>query len=187
MVAIAESDDAVGLVFSDRRIIMDESNAAHVNWFRANGQLNQKWEKPLETGILPGKRILKDRNLFLVKPWNKLGEPSSMLFKKSAFDKVGLFDTQLIQFLDLEFSLRALSKFKFGYIQKKLTGFRLHEKQASNNFSKMKLNERSVLLRKLNFKLFFQLGWSSKKILLAEYSPNWLLNVINKVKPYVLS
>lgn len=178
MVEMAELDDAIGLVFSDRRILMDEANAAHVNWYNANGELNQKWDSPLETGIYPGKRILKDRNLFLVKPWNKLGEPSSMLFRKLVFESVGLIDTQLIQFLDLEFSLRVLSKYKFGYIQKELSGFRLHDSQASNCFSKKKINERSVLLRKLNFDVFFQLGWNSKKILLAEYTPSWLLKAI---------
>ncbi len=178
LVAMAESDDAVGLVFSDRKILWDKTNAAHLNWYNANGKLNQKWNFPLETGIYLGKRILKDRNLFLVKPWNKLGEPSSMLYRKSVFERIGLFDTQLNQFLDLEFSLRVLSKYKFGYIQKELSGFRLHDSQASNCFSKKKINERSVLLRKLNFDVFFQLGWNSKKILLAEYTPSWLLKAI---------
>lgn len=180
MVAMAESDDAVGLVYSDRRILMDENNLAHVNWYNANGELNQKWGDPLERGIYTGERILKDRNLLLVKPWNKLGEPSSMLFRKSVFETVGLFDTQLIQYLDLEFSLRVLSKYKFGYIQKQLTGFRLHENQASSSFSMKGINERSILLRKLNFDLFFQLGWFSKKVVLAEYSPAWFLNAIKK-------
>ncbi|WP_158587725.1 glycosyltransferase family 2 protein [Algoriphagus lacus] len=180
MVAMAESDDEVGLVYSDRRILMDETNLAHVNWYNANGELNHKWADPLETGIYLGKRILKDRNLFFVKPWNKLGEPSTMLFRKSVFENVGLFDTQLIQFLDLEFSLRVFSKYKFGYIQKQLTGFRLHENQSSCSFSKKKINERSILLRKLSFDLFFQLGWFSKKIILAEYSPAWVLNLIKK-------
>lgn len=180
MVAMAESDDSVGLVFSDRRILMDETNAAHVNWYNANGELNQKWGDPLERGIYPGERILKERNLLLVKPWNKLGEPSSMLFRKSVFETVGLFDTQLIQYLDLEFSLRVLAKYKFGYIQKQLTGFRLHENQSSSSFSKKGINERSILLRKLSFDLFFQLGWFSKKVVLAEYSPAWFLNAIKK-------
>ena len=174
MVEMAESSVAIGLVFSDRRILMDNTNAAHVNWNIANGELNKKWENLLETGIFPGRRILKDRNLFLIKPWNKLGEPSSMLFRKSVFEMVGLFDTQLIQFLDLEFSLRVISKFKFGYINKELSGFRLHENQSSNAFSKKKINERSILLRKLGVILFFQLGWSSKKLVLAEYFPNWI-------------
>ena len=180
MVAMAELDDAVGLVFSDRRILMDEANAAHVNWYKANGELNHKWANPLETGIYPGKRILKDRNLFLVKPWNKLGEPSSILYRKKVFERTGLFDTQLIQFLDLEFSLRVLSKYRFGYLQKQLTGFRLHENQASSSFSKKDINERSILLRKLSFDLFLQLGWYSKKVVLAEYSPAWFLNAIKK-------
>lgn len=180
MVAMAESDDAVGLVYSDRRILMDETNLAHVNWYNANGELNQKWTDPLETGIYPGERILKDRNLLLVKPLNKLGEPSSMLIRKSVFEFVGLFDTQLIQYLDLEFSLRVLSKYKFGYIQKQLTGFRLHENQSSSSFSKKEINERSILLRKFSFDLFFKLGWFSKKIVLAEYSPSWFLSAIKK-------
>lgn len=175
MVEMAESDDSIGLVFSDRRILMDKTNATHINWYNANGELNQKWNYPLKPGIYQGKRILKDRNLFLVKPWNKLGEPSSMIYRKSVFERIGLFDTQLIQFLDLEFSLRTISRYKFGYIQKELSGFRLHENQASNSFSKKKINERPILLRKLNFGMFFQLGWNSKKILLAEYSPPWLL------------
>lgn len=180
MVSMAESDDAVGLVYSDRRILMDETDTAHVNWYKANGELNHIWADPLEPGVYPGKRILKDRNLLLVKPWNKLGEPSCMLFRKSVFERVGLFDIQLIQFLDLEFSLRVLSKYRFGYLQMQLTGFRLHENQSSSSFSKKKINERSILLRKLSIDLFFQLGWFSKKVVLAEYSPTWFLNAIKK-------
>lgn len=180
MVAFAEADENVGMVFSDRKILLDESNPLHLNWFKSNGELNRYWERPLETGIYPSKRILKDRHLFLVKPWNKIGEPTSQLFRKSVFDKVGVFDTQLVQFLDLEFSLRVLSQFKFGYIQKKLTGFRLHDSQASSDFSKKKINERSILLTKLNLGLFFKVGLPSKKIILANCLPVWVFKLIQK-------
>lgn len=180
MIVLAEADDKVGMVFSDRQILMDKSKISHLKWFKTNGELNHYWDRPLKTGIYPGKQILKDKNLFRVKPWNKIGEPSSMLFRKSVFGKMGLFDTELIQFLDLEFSLRVLSQYKFGYIQKQLTGFRLHEKQASSRFSKKNISERSILLRKLSLAFFFQLSWYSKKILIAEYFPNWLLKVIKR-------
>lgn len=182
MVELAESDDEVGLVFSDRYILLEKTNTAHVNWYSSNSEPNQKWSFPLKTGIYLGKHILKDHKLFTVKPWNKLGEPSSMLFRKSVFEKVGLFDTQLIQYLDLEFSLRVLSKFKFGYIQKQLSAFRLHEKQASSTFSKKNISERSILLRKFNFNQFLLFSWTSKKVILAEYLPSWVLDSIKKLK-----
>lgn len=171
MVAIAEQDDKVGFVYSDRSIIMDFSEVSHQDWFRVNGHLNRCWARPLDSGIYPGRRLLKDRNLFLIKPLNKIGEPSSILYRRSVFDAVGLFDTSLIQLLDLEFSLRVLARFKFGYLKENLSSFRLHKDQASNHFGDKNINERSLILKSIPVQTFIQMSWTSMKLVLAQRMP----------------
>lgn len=157
MVSMAETDQKVGMVYSNRAIIFNPDDPAHLAWIEGNGDLNKNWSIPLETGIFSGSRLLKDKNLFLKKPFNKIGEPTAILFKKEVFKQVGFFDTELIQFLDLEFSLLVLSGFKFGYINKELAAFRLHENQASNIYSKSAFDEKKVfyikVLRRTRFKL----------------------------------
>lgn len=171
MVALAEQDEKVGMVFSNRSIIMNSSDSSHIKWNNSFGQLRKYWFSPIETGIHPGKRILNDRNLFLVKPLNKIGEPSSILYRKLVFEKVGYFDTKLIQLLDIEFSLRVLGKFKFGYINENLNAFRLHQDQASNQFDSRSVNERILILRGLTFNSICKLNWTSLKFVVAQYIP----------------
>lgn len=185
MVSIAESDPKVGMVYSDRAILMDPGNLAHLGWLNANGKIMELWNKPFGEGIYLGERILRDKNLFLNKPYNKIGEPTSILYKKLVFSEVGMFDTELVQFLDLEFSLRVLSKFRFGYINQELAGFRLHENQASNEYSKLNVNERPLFFKKIGGGVFLKMAWISKKIVAKESLPPLLVNLVKRVKSLI--
>lgn len=184
MVTVAEADPKVGMVYSNRAILFDSTNTAHIDWVKANGDLNESWFKSLEPGIFSGARILKDKNLFLKKPFNKIGEPTAILFKREVFDKIGFFDTELIQFLDLEFSLRLLSKYKVGYINRQLVAFRLHENQASNEYAKGTRNETSLLYRKIKLGVLLLLSWDSKKILLKEKLPKSIVKSIKIARAF---
>lgn len=185
MVSMAETDQKVGMVYSNRAIIFDPADPAHLAWIEGNGDLNKNWSIPLETGIFSGSRLLKDKNLFLKKPFNKIGEPTAILFKKEVFKQVGFFDTELIQFLDLEFSLRVLSGFKFGYINKELAAFRLHENQASNHYALGKRNETALFFQKIKPIVLLKLAWDSKKILLKEKLPGPMIRAVKKVSSYL--
>lgn len=74
---------------------------------------------------------------------NLVGEPSVLLFRKSACEKAGLFDDTFSQFVDFEFALRLISHFGIVFIPDILAYFRVHggaqsDKNTSQNRSEEK-------------------------------------------------
>lgn len=67
--------------------------------------------------------------LAIQKPfYNMIGEPTVTLIRKSAFEKVGLFDDTLIQLCDVEFWFRIMSNMGAVWVPEKLATFRIHAK-----------------------------------------------------------
>lgn len=62
---------------------------------------------------------------------NYFGEPTCALIHRDVFDAVGLFETNLIQFCDLEYWLRSVSMFGFAWVPDALASFRVHEGSTS--------------------------------------------------------
>ena len=127
MVALAEQDDNIGLIFSDRTIIGETKRME--TWMQYNKNLTGNWENLHE--IQPGTELLS-QNFFLNKPNNKIGEPSVVLLRRTCFNEIGFFSEKLKQSLDYEFWYRLMTKYKIGYIKKELAAFRLHPAQATN-------------------------------------------------------
>lgn len=132
MTAVADKDDETGLVFSRRDVILgnqvpDEA-WRRTNWFYLD--LFRHWSK-LET-LQSGVSLLSDPK-FLEEPLNKIGEPTTVLLRKSAIERVGLFDENLRQAVDSEMWFRILARYKCGFVDKTLSTFRVHEKQASQS------------------------------------------------------
>ncbi|HKC68261.1 MAG TPA: glycosyltransferase family 2 protein [Bacteroidia bacterium] len=71
-------------------------------------------------------------------PSNFIGEPTSIMFKKSVVNAVGFFNTQITQLCDIEFCLRVGVNSGFVYVPNKLVSFRVHDKSTSqkNNSDK---------------------------------------------------
>ena len=72
-------------------------------------------------------------------PANFLGEPTSILFRKSIVKQIGLFNPMVSQHCDLEYWLRIISAYGFDYIPEKLVSFRVHnssttQKNNSQNY-----------------------------------------------------
>lgn len=63
------------------------------------------------------------RNYF---PSNFIGEPTSLMLKKSIIDKVGFFNPKITQLCDIEYCLRIGVSNGFTYIPDKLVNFRVH-------------------------------------------------------------
>lgn len=129
MVEQAEQDPEIGLVFSPRSMFfsdqseIDEHLIAVYQGFR---DLHQAWTN-LQS-IQWGQELLADSNLFC-HPINKIGEPSTVLLRKSIFEKVKGFDPKLNQLVDLDLWWRIFSQFKVGFVNKTLSYFRLHRQQ----------------------------------------------------------
>ena len=135
MVELAEQDEEIGLVFSPRRLFITAGDTYYDPTF-----LDRHGAKDIHKGwsslkaIQSGQELLKDRNLFNYSI-NKIGEPTTVLIKKEIFDKVGLFNSDLCQLVDLEMWLRIISECKVGFVNKYLSHFRLHEHQQTTRNS----------------------------------------------------
>lgn len=129
LVDLAEKDEAIGLVFSRRGVAFTEESKGDLA-SQAIGQgaieLYKSWLSlhPIQDG----KELLRDPN-FLKNPINKIGEPSTVLIKKSVFDRVGVFDTELRQLVDVEMWFRIMSHSKIGFVNQVLSYWRIHLKQ----------------------------------------------------------
>jgi predicted O-linked N-acetylglucosamine transferase (SPINDLY family)/predicted SAM-dependent methyltransferase/GT2 family glycosyltransferase len=135
MVELAEQDEEIGLVFSPRRLFTTEGDTYYdPNFLERHGakDIHKGWSNL--KAIQLGQELLKDRNLFSYSI-NKIGEPTTVLIKKEIFDKVGLFNSDLCQLVDLEMWLRIISECKAGFVNKYLSHFRIHKHQQTNRNS----------------------------------------------------
>ncbi len=129
MVNLAESDPDIGLVFSPREMFFldpENINLELIAVYQQFANLHQSWSDL--KAIQWGKDLLADPNLWQ-HPINKIGEPSTVLLRKSVFKTVAGFDPELNQLVDLDLWWRILAQFKVGFVEETLSYFRLHAQQ----------------------------------------------------------
>ncbi|MHC0061519.1 O-linked N-acetylglucosamine transferase family protein [Nostoc sp. UIC 10890] len=154
MVNLAEQDEEIGLVFSPRTLFTNIGHTVYDSNFLIDHEakdVHKSWSrlKPIQSG----KQLLLDPNI-LDNPINKIGEPSTVLIKKDVFEKVGLFNSELCQLVDLEMWLRIMSQYKVGFIDKVLSHFRIHPQQQTRRNIALK----DAIL--LDYQKFFQTIYS---------------------------
>ena len=131
LVNLAEQDEKIGLVFSRREMLV--SPEAQSNQYCQEISI---YAKDIDKHWLNLKSIQEGKELLAVPyllnhPINKIGEPSTVLIRKSVFQNVGMFDPELHQLLDLEMWFRIMSQYKIGFVNKSLSQFRIHPEQLS--------------------------------------------------------
>ena len=134
MVSVIKNDKKIGLVACKRDIIVDDSinNDETKKWIENYGDLQRNLKPLIESNlIIIDAKIFKSDDFFKM-PINKIGEPTTFIFRKELINKVGYFREDLNQILDYEFCCRVLKKYKIAIIDEKLIQFRLHNNQASN-------------------------------------------------------
>lgn len=129
LVNLAEQNEQIGLVFSRRGVLLAEdaaSDPACQAIGRGAVEISRSWStlQPIQDG----KVLLAEPNI-LNNPINKIGEPSTVLIKKEVFDRVGLFDVELQQLVDVEMWFRIMSYYKIGFVNKSLSHWRVHLSQ----------------------------------------------------------
>nr|WP_242026129.1 glycosyltransferase [Limnothrix sp. FACHB-881] len=156
MVALAESDPEIALVFAPRRLLLDPSAAqdpASQRLAAGSENLHHGWSHL--QAVQPGVDLLRDPRLLLaptdptkldklkklfqdpvdpvekVGQINKIGEPSAVLVRTDALLAVGGFDPALKQLVDLDLWLRLLAKYKVGFIARPLSSRRIHAQQVT--------------------------------------------------------
>jgi glycosyltransferase involved in cell wall biosynthesis len=170
MLRMALLDPEVVLVYSRRDFIYNPDNTEHLLWLSRYENLHNDWEGISITGdlIIPGVRLLKNRTL-LKQPVNKIGEPSATLMKKSTMMKMGLFDQELKQVLDIAYWYRIMNYGKLAFIDEALVTFRLHEKQATAVNSRNSIDELFLLEKSLGKHLFWRLHPANRKDILYRH------------------
>ena len=184
MVELAEKDEEIGLVFSPRSLFLSsgaESVKSCIDTYEYCLDLHEAWSN-LQS-IQSGKTLLEDRN-FLRDPFNKIGEPTTVLIRKKVFEEIGVFDTQLIQIVDLDMWTRIMIHYKIGFVNSVLSSFRIHPEQQSqkNNTSGTTVKDHQRFYEKiLTDQSYRNLP---KKIKLAIYAKlgNELQQATNRIK-----
>ena len=107
-----QKDPSISLVTCKRRLI-DESGKtiSTLQYSNQNRKVN---------GMVHARWILKNLRQ------NKIGEPTSTLFRRTDAIKAGLFDPQFSQFADFEFWIRLLAIGDLYYLHQALCSFRTH-------------------------------------------------------------
>ncbi|MCF7914643.1 MAG: glycosyltransferase [Spirochaetaceae bacterium] len=170
MVSLAERDNSIGLVFCKRSFIFKEDK--YSEWINKYSHVHEYWIELKQ--VQPGRVLLGDPQ-FLQQPRNKVGEPSSVLFRKSVVDAVGDFKTSMRQALDYEWYYRVFKKYKVGFVDEYLSFFRLHDEQTTIK-NKGNLNNEYLLLY---FSYFRNLFWF--------LHPNVKIKLIKKIVSIVLN
>ena len=135
MVAVAQQHPEIGMVFSPRGITIaeDESNPILRRASQSIKDLHKSWSNL--KSIQPGKELLADTNC-LSNPINKIGEPSTVLIAARVFTEIGLFDSGLSQYVDLDMWWRIMGNYHIGFVDEKLSSLRIHpEQQTWKNFA----------------------------------------------------
>src|ERR671933_604220 len=134
-IAVAQQHPEIGMVFSPRGITIaeDESNPILRRASQSIKDLHKSWSNL--KSIQPGKELLADTNC-LSNPINKIGEPSTVLIAARDFTEVGLFDSGLSQYVDLDMWWRIMGNYHIGFVDEKLSSLRIHpEQQTWKNFA----------------------------------------------------
>ncbi|MEG5139781.1 MULTISPECIES: glycosyltransferase [unclassified Microcoleus] len=135
MVAVAQQNPEIGMVFSPRAITIaeDESHPILRRASKSIKDLHKSWSNL--KSIQPGKELLADTNC-LNNPINKIGEPSTVLIAARVFAEIGLFDSGLSQYVDLDMWWRIMGNYHIGFVDEKLSSLRIHpEQQTWKNFA----------------------------------------------------
>ena len=131
MVQLFEEQPTLGLVACKREFIVEGTATSEIEQWIANyGNLQRQFETDEPVTIMTSDFF--SRRDFFSSPLNKVGEPPTVMFKKSILDEVGYFQEDLKQILDYVFYYRVLKKYPIAILNESLVKFRIHEKQATN-------------------------------------------------------
>ena len=139
MVKVAESDKRIGLVFSPRELLVEPSaeNDRLTKWLQKYQNLSAAFGN-LKTNQ-PGSLLLRSPELFQ-QPLNKIGEPTAVLVRTDLFGKVGVFNENMRQLVDMEMWVRIMATSHVGYIPRALSSVRVHALQASRRHTTQEMD-----------------------------------------------
>jgi GT2 family glycosyltransferase len=105
---------------------------------------------------------------FLKSPLNKIGEPTTFMFRKSIVEKIGYFREDLMQILDYEFCYRVLKRYHIVILNETLCKFRLHEHQATQLNKGQDQNDYRIYRQIIHKHYFWYLSRKEQVLILRE-------------------
>jgi GT2 family glycosyltransferase len=146
LLALAQSDPALGLIYCRRQVLMsagaeDNQNCRMI--FEGCQDLHLGWGT-IATNM-EGLAYLANP-AFFDEPTNKIGEPTAVLIRAEVFNKVGLFDARFIHLIDFEMWARIMTQYRLGFVDTPLATFRIHPNQQSvKNIESGEINQDLIL------------------------------------------
>lgn len=169
MVTLFSEHTNLGLVACKRDFIIENPSEVINDWIKNYSNLQQQFEE--DTAITYLDKSFFKRQDFISPPLNnKIGEPPTVLFKKSTIESIGYFDESLQQILDYVFYYRLLKKYSIAIINEPLVAFRIHNSQATNVNRNRKINDYKLYDKILYNEFYKLLHPSQQKRLTAKFS-----------------
>jgi len=135
MVDVLSRSERIGLVFARRRIeIGDETDPDMVS-FRETYQDAQRQFG--ELGEVNDGREMLTRWLEASFSHNWVGEQSSVMMRRSALQRLGLFNPRVRMLTDVEMWARAMIHFDIGFVDEELSAYRFHAENLTITQGKM--------------------------------------------------
>ncbi|HLF51219.1 glycosyltransferase family 2 protein [Flavobacterium sp.] len=192
MVRVYNTYPNAGLITCKRNFIVEENsnNEATYKWIDTFGDLQMNICENSGSITVLNKKMFSNIE-FLKSPLNKIGEPTTVLFKKEIVKKIGLFDTQLKQILDYEYWYRILKIKDIIVINKPLVKFRIHQEQETNVNRNKKIDDYDIYDKILFDKYLALLHPEVQKKLRNKFSTRYkwicfLKKISRKIKKKVL-
>ncbi|SKB70592.1 Glycosyltransferase involved in cell wall bisynthesis [Parapedobacter luteus] len=176
----------VGLVACKRIFIIDslyEGTPKIKKWLDDYGNLQKSLPTQPHNGIYLLDRSVFKYRTFFDKPFNKIGEPTAVMFRRELFDELGPFNTALKQMLDYEYWYRILKEHPIAVLDEALIKFRLHEDQTTARNKTNKISERMSYIRFIEKELFFYLSFGHQ----LELIRNKTIRLIRKIGKITLN
>jgi len=173
MVGVLEQHPSFGLVACKRELIVEPTflNATTKKWIEIYGDLQSTLHLPTQDGLfIIDKRLFK-LDAFFNSPLNKIGEPTTILFRRALVNKIGYFREDLKQVLDYEFCYRVLKRNKIAIIDEQLVKFRLHPMQTTILNKGNEQKDYEVYDQIIYKNYFWYLNAKTKRYFLNKYSP----------------
>ncbi|MGI8781532.1 MAG: glycosyltransferase family 2 protein [Solirubrobacteraceae bacterium] len=121
MLELFDANEKVALVFAPRSIeLEDESDEGLRSWREEYGRLHRNF-----TGLqrVNDGRFLLQQYLRAADSANWVGEPSSIMVRRSSIERIGLFSPHVEALNDLDMSMRMMALYDVGFVDEELTVF----------------------------------------------------------------
>lgn len=174
MVKLIETDKSLAIVASKRDFIVESSflNKETARWIENMKDLQYTLNLDYSDGIAYLDKQLFSSDEFFVSPLNKVGEPTTILFRKNLINRIGYFREDLKQVLDYEFCYRVLNNYRIAIIEEPLVKFRLHNLQTTvKNKDNAIFNVDHAKMERIIYNQYFKyLSPYKKKVLSRKYN-----------------